>query len=668
MLLRRVRIENVRSFLDAAELRLDGPVSIIIGPNGGGKTNLLDTVVTMLRRFLLNRSYAVNAPNPTSPDQMMFQHNELLNQMSLDRHMDGATRDQVVEVELEVTSPDIEAISKIQSDAETLIAASAARYRNIQQTFANVENWNVNVLTKGQRITFQLSGNQIKHDGSEAAKLYQEFLEKFEIDSALRSESGFEALRRPLLYLPVNRAVQGLSMRTMLANFRPWEQHRQNDAANSRNPNSGIVAEAIGSIALRYRLLQEQDNTSAKEALMTDPALVELSRVLGKLGYSWSLETISAERNEYDLRLKKQGLSFLASAASSGERELLTYLLGIYALNIRDALIIVDEPELHLHPKWQKVLLDVFVELSDQTGNQFLLATHSPTFVSPDSLQYVSRVYSEKQKSNIISLQLSSLPSKKHLFSCITSQNNERVFFADAVVLVEGLSDRMVFEELLARRTKKSPVQGSIEVVSVGGKHMFEAYQKLLDASAVQYFVVADLDYVEQVGSDNVRTLFAVDEDKIKRGVLLDQHSLDGAAMIRMIDSALETGNWDDARDLWGYVKARHLRLRHDLSSDDQKTLDEFIAEKADAGTFILSKGTIESYLPFGYRGKRIDKLIDLLAKSDLIEVLPLEANELHRIVECVIERVEDRAGRDINSGRSTTESAYDSGMLKQLG
>lgn len=48
---------------------------------------------------------------------------------------------------------------------------------------------------------------------------------------------------------------------------------------------------------------------------------------------------------------------FLASAASSGERELLTYLFAIYALNVRDALVLVDEPELHLHPRWQKALL-----------------------------------------------------------------------------------------------------------------------------------------------------------------------------------------------------------------------------------------------------------------------------------------------------------------------
>ena len=52
MKLRKIRIQNARSFLDSAELVLDGNISIIVGPNGGGKTNLLDIAVTALRRHI----------------------------------------------------------------------------------------------------------------------------------------------------------------------------------------------------------------------------------------------------------------------------------------------------------------------------------------------------------------------------------------------------------------------------------------------------------------------------------------------------------------------------------------------------------------------------------------------------------------------------------------
>ena len=84
--------------------------------------------------------------------------------------------------------------------------------------------------------------------------------------------------------------------------------------------------------------------------------------------------------------LDKQGSRFRLSAASSGERELMTYLFAIYALNVKDALIVIDEPELHLHPRWQKILLELFERLAKDTGNQFLMATHSPAFASPATI------------------------------------------------------------------------------------------------------------------------------------------------------------------------------------------------------------------------------------------------------------------------------------------
>lgn len=59
MLIKKITIENVRSFLDRREMSFDGPISIIIGPNGGGKTNLLDVVNTMLRRYLFATRYFI---------------------------------------------------------------------------------------------------------------------------------------------------------------------------------------------------------------------------------------------------------------------------------------------------------------------------------------------------------------------------------------------------------------------------------------------------------------------------------------------------------------------------------------------------------------------------------------------------------------------------------
>lgn len=59
---------------------------------------------------------------------------------------------------------------------------------------------------------------------------------------------------------------------------------------------------------------------------------------------------------------------------SAGEKQLFSFLC--YNAFLSDSVIFIDEPEISLHPDWQRRLIPILK--SQQSSNQFILTTHSP--------------------------------------------------------------------------------------------------------------------------------------------------------------------------------------------------------------------------------------------------------------------------------------------------
>ena len=56
--------------------------------------------------------------------------------------------------------------------------------------------------------------------------------------------------------------------------------------------------------------------------------------------------------------------------------------------------IVLDEPEVHLHPEWQLIFAELIVLLQKEFNMHILLTTHSPYFIN------AIEVYSAKHKVN----------------------------------------------------------------------------------------------------------------------------------------------------------------------------------------------------------------------------------------------------------------------------
>lgn len=69
--------------------------------------------------------------------------------------------------------------------------------------------------------------------------------------------------------------------------------------------------------------------------------------------------------------------------ASSGEQCVIISMLGISSIIEDNSLILIDEPEVCLHPEWQEKYIQLLTSIfRSYKGCQFIIATHSPQIVS----------------------------------------------------------------------------------------------------------------------------------------------------------------------------------------------------------------------------------------------------------------------------------------------
>ncbi|WP_454783611.1 AAA family ATPase [Legionella sp. WA2022007384] len=634
----KLTVENIKSFLNKAELILDSNISIIIGPNGGGKSNLLDILVIVIRKFLYGSQYQQES---NTSQQFEYRFNEKLKEMILEPHSLGTNRPQFIEIEIECTQEDIQKMEEMKRNAKRLEEIPGYKYKEAGLSTLT-EKWDLNLIQPGEKFKFELRDDTFipTSENKEGAGFFHTYLSLYERYAQIQDEYHEKPLVTPFLFLSANR---GLNFKTdiELHQYDEYELNKQVGSTTSRS-NSQIINFAIGQIIQKYRRLLDT-HIKPMEYLKKEEHIKELDAFLENMGYSWDISCISSNRNHYDLKLKKNGIEFPIGSASSGEIELLTYLFTIYFLNVSDAIIIIDEAELHLHPQWQKSLFDLFIKLSKDTGNQFIISTHSPSFITPHSIEYVSRVYNNKVQSQIVRLNKDDLPEAKQLLKMINSQNNEVIFFADEVTLVEGQSDRIFFKALFNHFNVANENSGLtsnskiIEFIDVGGKSSFEHYSKLLQLLCIKSNIIADLDYALNIGSSDIKKLLTPDYKKLRES-LCQIGSMDGIQLIKMLDDAIDTTNLEDLQNFRDYLNIRHQKIRKDLNSDEEKVIDDFINELKERNCFILRKGSLEDYLPTGFKCKDTNKIISLINEEHFTSSLPAEGlKELEEILKTII-------------------------------
>ncbi|MEG4111117.1 MULTISPECIES: AAA family ATPase [unclassified Microcoleus] len=473
----RLEITNVKNFQDKVDIQFDPQFNILVGPNGGGKSNFLDILLIILKGFFLY-SYSDDFIGTGSTQ---IQRLPLFNpaQNHLDKFSADASESKI-KITFKVDAQDIKNIATI-NQYKTEIKSAFGHYQ-IQYLsppiIDEVENWKQGELAENQELVYRIVNNVLVQPSLNSPELiYLKFLNYYELLSIVIQKAidlellpldtrltpkyvYFSPYRGGAALLQVN--LGGQSYYNLLSNY---------SSATSRSTTSLIELASMYFVQKRRKYETLAKTQGYEKDWDADEEVKLVTKHLKKLGYSWKVELKDANKNIYEIILLKiqENTKFSLDQASSGEKEILNFLLGIFAYNIKNGLIIVDEPEVHLHPKWQSLLLDLFFDLADFTQNQFIFSTHSPIFINQRTISKIVRVYKSSGKSTIKNFITSNFDESKDLFHIINRHNNEKIFFADKVVLVEGITDRIFLEQLINIYNKAENSE-IIEVLEVHGK------------------------------------------------------------------------------------------------------------------------------------------------------------------------------------------------------
>jgi ABC-type cobalamin/Fe3+-siderophores transport system ATPase subunit len=268
-----------------------------------------------------------------------------------------------------------------------------------------------------------------------------------------------------------------------------FEQFRQQSAAQFRN--------------LELLVLREIEKEAVKR---TDP-LYTFDNILDRINEL--LPAIKLIRSDKGFSItSKQGQAIAEEQISSGESELIALAIEVLVFSrstLPNKILLLDEPDVHLHPDLQQKFMEFVESVAIETDFRVVIATHSTAIISAFSrnsdLQIVPM--SKRDQVDFVSFKRSSICEE--ILPVFGIHPLSSAFNRSPILLVEGEDDRRVFEQVVRSGNGKfslSPcVVGTASEMNEWEKWLNEVLPVIYDSPKA--FSLRDLDDSQQSQIDD---------------------------------------------------------------------------------------------------------------------------------------------------------------------
>ena len=360
----------------------------------------------------------------------------------------------------------------------------------------------------------------------------------------------------------------------------PSERNLKNElVVNSYSWYGKLIKRVWEGMKNEEKVLLEQQNQNLTE--VTNTIFKNLTNELGKsvrdaIPYNkLEFKLIQDTKTDYYKGIKillDDGYYSLLDDKGSGIKSLMIIeLFKLYCKKYHkySSCLIVEEPEVFLHPQARRVLSKKIDQFLIGNNNQTIITTHSEQFISNfdiKQLTFISKVDGKSVKHKILETDFSEKDFQK--MNIITKTENSEMYFADTVILVEGGEKYIIKKMFEIYKDELFLDYNNVSLIKVGGKSFFNIYKKMLEKLGKKVFIFADYDNFKNEVNDFLP---------------------------------------DSLKNLLNQIKGRNSGLKKyfDFNDIDRKEIDKIFDYLKQNNIFVLHNGELEDY----YNQSQIDIL-----------------------------------------------------------
>ena len=486
MYISRIEIKNYRSISNKGlSINCNEGMNIIIGENNSGKTAIIDALRLALFIGEYKKSIYVK-PADFHINLLGAQSNKI----NIDLYFENLTKSEATAFFLLTNGSDI---SKAELHIEYTLYLDKNNKQKVREEVKGGPNHNsvpretfenINLLYLGP-----IRNAEIDLRPSKTSQIANILYSVAKLDDRKRIEDMLISTNQDIAKDDAIQKTESIINKNLL-NIEKEEMNEQ-VRVSLINPQFDSVATSlkIDYVSERYfkttteklsKILAELDITEEEIMEFTMPVsdksikVVNLKKLYGNSKYVKLYDKLSSmtQNISHDIALNGLGYNNLLHMATS---------LGDLQENPSDEelrILLIEEPEAHLHPQLLELLFDFFRKANIKSKIQIFITSHSPSLVAKADLDDIHIVTSKLGRKQITSIKDTALDvDLKTDLKRYLDVTKSQMLFAKRVIFVEGISEALLlnsFAKILGKPLDKY----SVEVVSLGGV-AFEPFAKL---------------------------------------------------------------------------------------------------------------------------------------------------------------------------------------------